>query len=166
MYSKKLFMFVVLGTATLSLIPQLPSLAGETLKDKCSAAVSIPQNFDGNPGAQGAIVLVRQPGKEWTDWSQPFVVQLGSKGHVRWWCNSTIGNGILKSVNTVTPQLCEEAKEGLGGMCKKVADRWVPDPVTSEGWTREQSRCGDRSNKFRARLGPSRKLEMECLGKL
>ena len=34
-----------------------------------------------------------------------------------------------------------------------------------EGWTAERSRCGDHSTKFRAKLGPDRLLQTECLGK-
>ncbi len=32
-----------------------------------------------------------------------------------------------------------------------------------QGWTAERSRCDNRSRKMRARLGPDRKLETECL---
>jgi hypothetical protein len=33
-----------------------------------------------------------------------------------------------------------------------------------EGWTKERSRCGNRSTKIRARLGAWRELQIECLG--
>jgi hypothetical protein len=142
-----------------------PSLAAETLKDRCSAEVSIPKTYDGKPGQEGSMLLVRQSGKDWTDWTEPFVVNLGDDGHVRWWCHSTTGNWALKAINKVSGQLCDEAGDSIGGICKKVTGGWVPDPETSEGWTAERSRCGDHSNKFRARLGPSRQLQMVCIGK-
>jgi hypothetical protein len=156
---KQLFIFVVLTTAAFS------SFAAETLKDRCSAEVSIPKTFDGKPGQEGAILLKRQSGKDWTDWSEPFVVQLGDGGRVRWWCHSTTGNWVLEAINIVSAPMCNLAGDPVGGICKQVAGGWVPNPETSEGWTAERSRCNDRSNKFRARLGPSRQLQMQCLGK-
>ena len=41
--------------------------------------------------------------------------------------------------------------------------RWWCQPE-EKGWTKERSRCGDRSTKIRARLRPWRELQIECLG--
>ena len=41
--------------------------------------------------------------------------------------------------------------------------RWWCKPEGEE-WTKERSRCGDRSTKIRARLGAWRELQIECLG--
>ena len=41
--------------------------------------------------------------------------------------------------------------------------RWWCQPE-GKGWTKERSRCGNRSTRIRARLGPWRELQIECLG--
>jgi hypothetical protein len=42
--------------------------------------------------------------------------------------------------------------------------RWYCGQPNPGKWWTERSRCKDRSTKFRARVGPNRRLEMECLG--
>jgi hypothetical protein len=43
--------------------------------------------------------------------------------------------------------------------------RWYCGQPNPAKWWKERSRCNDRSTKIRARLGPKRLLEIECLGK-
>jgi hypothetical protein len=146
--------------------------ANEIMLDRCSEEVSISPTYGSNPGANGAILLRRTEGVDWTGWSEPFTVKLGGSGHVRWWCHSTKGNWALSGIHKVSQATCSalgaklrSAGEEVSGVCKKVGDRWLPNPDTAEGWTAERSRCSNRSNFLRARLGPDRKLQIECLGK-
>jgi hypothetical protein len=155
------------------------AMARETLKDRCGKEVSIPMSYDGKPGQEGAIVLQRPADGGWTSWSEPFTVELSPEGRVRWWCHSETGNFALSGVYKLSGAFCKalgvliEAKtegpqgtsEATGGLCKKGADAWLLNPQTSQGWTAERSRCDDHSTKLRARVGPGRRLEMECLGR-
>ena len=136
--------------------------ANEVMTDRCSAAVAIPPSHDAKPDAPGTVVLVRgKDGK--TDWTPPFTVKLGPDGHIRWYCNSTAGNWADPGTWRV-----ESVEVGI-----KTNDQGDSTPTFKikltdsswKGWTPERSRCDNRSTKIRARLGPDRLLQIECLGK-
>ncbi len=151
--------------------------ANEVMTDRCSAEVAIVPSYDARPDTPGAVLLTRDASGN-TAWSQPFRVQTGGSGHVRWWCHSTIGNifdpgtwradvdyGKLGAcvVGGVGILFGEEAgKEGLkqcpNALSKFGSSAW-------NGWTPERSRCDNRSTLIRARLGNNRLLQIECLGK-
>lgn len=143
-----------------------PALADEVMTDRCSQEVSI-VDYGDPPGSNDAVVLKRnQHGK--TDWTPPITVKLSSDGHIRWWCHSTKGNAFdpgtwrikeiyagtkCKIYADNTPESC-----GPDGSIKIGSSEW-------NGWTPERSRCGNRSNKIRARLDGNRKLLIQCLPK-
>lgn len=114
-------------------------------------------------------------------------------GHIRWHCNSTTGNifdpgtwrsegsvegvalcagtaaGSMAGATAVTTATAGVAVGTIAGAvvstytaCKGEVAALKTSAV--DGWTPERSRCNDRSTKFRARLGPDRLLEIECLG--
>lgn len=170
---------VVFLAVTTSYILSTASFASavETMTDRCSAEVAIVPSYNARPDTPGTILLTRDSSGN-TDWSQPFRVELGSKGHIRWWCHSTIGN--IFDPGTWRPELdygktgacivggvgllfgVEAGKDGVkqcvGAIRKFDSSAW-------NGWTPERSRCGDRSTLIRARLGSNRLLQIECLGK-
>jgi hypothetical protein len=136
--------------------------ANEVMVDRCSAAVAIPPSYDGKPGDPGTVVLMRgKDGK--TDWTPPFTVKLGPSGHIRWWCNSTKGN--WADPGTWRIQGAEVGvKTDKNGDLQPTVKIKLTDS-SWQGWTPERSRCDNRSTKIRARLGPDRLLQVECLGK-
>lgn len=162
--------FYILSTASFA-------SANEVMTDRCSAEVAIVPSYNARPDASGTVLLTRDSSGN-TAWSQPFRVQLGGSGHIRWWCHSTTGN--IFDPGTWRPELdygktaacvvggvavifgAEQGTEGLKqcpGAVKKIgSSAW-------NGWTAERSRCGNRSTLIRARLGPNRLLQIECLGK-
>lgn len=147
----------------------------EVMTDRCSAEVAFPPSYNAKPFTHGTHVLKR--GKDgWTGW-HTFKAELGDDGHVRWWCHSTTGNVfdpgtwrihidaagatacLVSAVSTV-------ATDGTAAPTLASCEKAIK--ITSsafDGWTAERSRCGDHSNKFRARLGPDRLLQTECLGR-
>ncbi len=155
----------------------------EVMTDRCSADVAIVPDYNARPDAFGTIILTRGL-NGWSNWTPPFKVSLrgGGKlkrGYIRWWCNSTIGNWmdpgtwrpnidygktVLCAVNTVAyvyggrEEEGKKALETCSGAVKGVgSSAW-------NGWTPERSRCNNRSTKIRARLGPNRLLQIECMG--
>jgi hypothetical protein len=138
----------------------------EVMTDRCSHEVSI-VGWGENAASNNAIVLKRgSHGK--TDWTPPFTVKLSEDGHIRWWCHSTTGNAF-------DPGTWRIQEIYAGTKCKIYADNSVdscgPDGALKigssewKGWTPERSRCGNRSNKIRARLDGNRKLLIHCLPK-
>jgi hypothetical protein len=89
-------------------------------------------------------------------------VKLGPGGRIRWYCNSTKGNWAdpgtwrVKSVD-VGVKTNEQGDATPTVSIKLTDSSW-------KGWTPERSRCDNRSTKIRARLGPNRLLQIECLG--
>jgi hypothetical protein len=145
------------------------------MTDRCSAEVAFVPAYDARPNAHGTIILKRGNDGS-TPWSRPFTVKTGDDGHIRWWCHSTIGNefdpGTWRvNVNSKEITACLEEvfsdkpssdKPSKGDpACKKMIKL---GSSAFEGWTPERSRCGDHSTRIRARLGPDRLLETECLG--
>lgn len=154
-------------------------LANEVMTDRCSADVSIVYNYGDKPLTNGAVLLHRGP-NGWSDWTPPFRVTLSKDGYIRWWCNSTTGNwldpgtwrwrdgavvgvdcnwgGYYPGDETIKPY-----PKKLGGHCDPI--RKFPLTTSNwQGWTAERSRCKNRSTLIRARLGPDRVLNIECLG--
>ena len=150
--------------------------AGEVMTDRCSNEVSIPPTYDAKPNDVHALLLGR--GRDGsTPWTKPFKVQLGDDGHVRWWCHSTTGNmfdlgtlrvtganpsGILACVGALGTTIISSGS----GAASLAACATVVNFGSSawEGWTPERSRCSNHSTRIRARLGPDRLLQIECLG--
>ena len=153
-----------------------PVCAAETMTDRCSAEVAFVPNFDAKPNAHGTHILKRDADGK-TPWTKEFTVQTDDSGFIRWWCHSTTGDFLdpgtwTLSVNGGAVLACLAA---VGGT---VATEGAAAPATAscvktiqlgssafKGWTPERSRCGDHSTRIRARLGPDRLLETECLGK-
>ncbi len=147
------------------LAPALP--AREVMTDRCSAEVAIVPSYVDQPETEGTIILKRAQNGT-TEWTPPFTVKLSSAGHIRWWCHSTTGNVFdpgtwrLKGLQVGTK--CEIFADGRPESCRPDAGLEVGSSAW-KGWTPERSRCDDRSNRIRARLGPGRLLQIECLGK-
>lgn len=179
--------FSILSTSILSIAA--PASAGEVMKDRCSADVSIVPSYNDGPVKPGAVLLTRGSGGS-TDWSKPFRVQTGGSGltgggYIRWWCHSTTGN--IFDPGTWRPEFdyaklaaCIIGGAGtiVGDESKQKPDKSSEDLIKNcagavkklgssakQGWTPERSRCDNRSTLVRARLGPNRLLEIECLGK-
>jgi hypothetical protein len=144
----------------------------ETMTERCSGEVAFPPTFGSNPTTQGTVVLKRN-GSGYSPWTT-FTRQTGDNGHVRWYCHSTTGN--VFDPGTWRVQIDgNKAKGCLVSAASAVVDGGV-SAVSScsklvslgssafNGWTPEKSRCDNRSNKFRARLGPDRLVQIQCLG--
>lgn len=134
----------------------------EVMTDRCSASVAFPPTYDGKPDAPGTVHLVRDKTGR-TPWTPPFTVKLSSGGHIRWWCNSTKGN-IFDPGTWRVQSATVGAKFDDTGKAKPTVSIKIVDS-SWKGWTAERSRCKNRSTRIRARLGPDRLLQIECLGK-
>jgi hypothetical protein len=177
----------LISTSMLSVVS--PAAAGEVMTDRCSADVAIVPAYNDQPTKPGTILLTRDAKGE-TAWSQPFRVQTGGggltgSGFIRWWCHSTTGNkfdpgtwrpdidfaklavcisgGVGKifgdETNSTTDKQDADLAKACLGSVKKLGSS------AKNGWTPERSRCDNRSTLIRARLGPNRLLQIECLGK-
>ncbi|MCM3873631.1 MAG: hypothetical protein ND895_23340 [Pyrinomonadaceae bacterium] len=140
--------------------------AREVMTDRCSAEVAIVPSFADRPDTEGTIILKRAKNGI-TDWTPPLTVKLGNSGHVRWWCHSTTGNAFdpgtwrIRELQIGTE--CQIFADGTPESCRP--DGGIKLGTSAwNGWTPERSRCGNRSRNIRARLGPNRLLEIECLG--
>jgi len=166
--------FVALGAAGLG--STSVAFAGETMTDRCSAEVAFVPTFDSKPNTHGTRILKRDASGN-TDWTRPFEVQTDDSGFIRWWCHSTTGNAFDPGTweVKVDPGALVACIAAIGGT---VASDGGAAPATAtcvktielgssafRGWTPERSRCSDHSTKIRARLGPDRLLETECMGR-
>lgn len=133
--------------------------ANEIMTDRCSADVSFPPSYDEGPNAISSVTLTRKSSAS-TNWSLPFRVRTDSSGRIRWWCNSTIGNwldpGTWRIDGFTVGSKCNDFD------CEPTLSISI-DTSDVDGWTAERSRCDSRSSLIRARLGPDRLLEIECL---
>ena len=147
------------------------TMSNEIMTDGCSAEVAFVPNYDARPNAHGTIILKRGADGR-TQWTRPFTVKTGDDGHIRWWCHSTIGNEFdpgtwrihvsEKEITACLDEVFSSDKSTKGDpACKKMIKL---GSSAFEGWTPERSRCGNHSTRIRARLGPDRLLETECLG--
>jgi hypothetical protein len=140
--------------------------AREVMTDRCSAEVAIVPSYDAPPQTPGVIIIKRGPDGN-TDWTPTFTVHLGSSGHIRWWCHSTSGNmfdpGTWRIESVEIGTKCEINADNTPQSCRPDAGI-KPGSSAWNGWTAERSRCSDRSVKIRARLGPNRLLQIECMG--
>jgi len=157
---------LVAGMALLLVVTALPAAARETMTDRCSAEVAIVPTFGDHPDTAGTIILKRAANGS-TDWTPPFNVQLGNSGRIRWWCHSTSGNsfdpGTWRIDELTIGTKCQIFADGSPQQCGPDGNIKFGSSVWN-GWTAERSRCSDRSTKIRARLGPNRLLQIECLG--
>jgi hypothetical protein len=142
--------------------------AGELMTNRCSEIVAIVPSYDDMPNTPGTVILRRRAGG-FTDWTRPFTVKLGPDGHIRWWCQPTKGQVF------VTPGTWRISS---GSVDVTVADFGIFGSKRSsnvstgltfassawKGWGKEKSRCENRSTRIRARLGPWRQVQIECLG--
>lgn len=144
------------------------------MTDRCSAAVAFPLQYDGHPDAAGTMILKRDASGN-TPWSPPFKVETDSDGHIRWWCHSTTGNwadagtwrisfnagGIAACLVAIGSTVASDGgASGSLAACLKVIN---VGSSAFKDWTPERSRCNSHSNFIRARLGPDRLLQTECL---
>ena len=94
----------------------------------------------------------------------PFVVKTSGAGRIRWYCRSEsswafMDPGAWTFSDKATRLWCADKSEKY---CIK-----IPDGTSAvDGWFPERSRCDTRTNRVRARLGPNRRLEIECLPKV
>lgn len=161
------------GLAAFILLPG-PAFANEVMKDRCSRSVAFPPTYNGKPTDRGTVIINRT-GSGWSPWSEPFRVALGDGGRIRWWCNNTTGNvfdpgtwrvtkvdgsRIAACVVSAVQAIVSDDAEAL----KKCKSPIEFGSSAFQGWTPERSRCGNRSGYIRARLGPDRQLQTECLG--
>src|SRR5262249_18542826 len=158
--------------------------AGEVMLDKCGQMVAIVPGYDDMPNTPGTVIMRGGGTSSTTDWTQPFTVKLSPEGRIRWWCQPAEGKLFVPEgtwrVNRKKPFI------GLSGGTvdvsvtdfadySKILVWFRPRPSTVstgstftssvwKGWTKEKSRCDDRSTRIRARLRPLRELQIECLG--
>lgn len=169
-YAKKILLPVAaLSVMTLGIGTSAAS-SHELITDRCSGEVGFPTLFTANPTHAGTVVLKRGSNgySPWTTFSQ----KIKSDGHVRWWCHSTTGNVFDPGTWRV-----KFDRKGATACLVSMSGAVTPNNLSAcmktirigtasfNGWTAEQSRCSDHSSKFRARLGPDRLLQTECLGK-
>jgi hypothetical protein len=145
----------------------------EVMTDRCSGEVAFTKSYNGKPTDPGTIILKRNG--EHSPWTT-VNVKTGDGGHVRWWCHSTIGNVFDPGTwrvhidgNAITACLLSAGEAVVDdgatsgdalSKCKKAIK------ITSsafQGWTPERSRCNNKSGHLKARLGPDRLLQTECL---
>jgi hypothetical protein len=165
----------IIVLALISLPAARTQASNEIMTDRCSNLVAFPPTYDGKPNANGTVILSRGT-NGWSAWSAPFKVSTGDSGHVRWWCHSTIGNvfdlgtitasfdpgGIVGCVGAIGTTV---VTEGSGAASLAACTRLIKFGSSAwKGWTPERSRCGNHSTRLRARLGPDRLLQTECLG--
>jgi hypothetical protein len=142
------------------------------MTDRCSREVAFPKHYDGKPNSVGTVILKR--GKNGTTpWSEPFTVDLGDDGHVRWWCHSTTGNVFDLGTATFNPGGIAACATAVGGTVISAGSGAASLAGCAsllnfggsawKGWTPERSRCSDHSARMRARLGKNRLLQTECL---
>lgn len=151
--------------------PGRPAMAGEVMQDRCSGEVAIVpvrpnvSTGEARPGTPGTIVLKRESDGH-TDWSNIFQVQLVDSGHIRWWCNTGSGRVLDPGVWQVN-QVDDGSKCEFSGRIPncRADSRVKGGAAVWAHWVPERSRCNDRSTKFRARLGPGRSLQIECMGR-
>jgi hypothetical protein len=154
----------------LSSAPAVAAPANETMTDRCSAEVAFVPTYDARPNAHGTVILKRDKNGT-TPWSRHFTVKTGDDGHIRWWCHSTIGNALDagtwrikvsgKEITACLEEIFSNDPPSGNPDCKKAIKL---GSSAFEGWTPERSRCSNHSTQIRARLGPDRLLETECLG--
>jgi hypothetical protein len=159
--------------APLSVISASRADSHEMMTDRCSAEVAFPPTYDGKPTEANTVVLKRDQNgySPWTTFSRG----TGDDGHVRWWCHSTTGNvfdpGTWRvSVNPSGAVAClvsigtAVVTDGAGAPAVATCLKTINIGSSAfDGWTAERSRCNDHSTRFRARLGPDRLLQTECL---
>ena len=157
----------LVAAATVFVLTAPSARAGEVMTDRCSAEVAIVPSYEVRPDTPGTIILKRKPDGT-TPWTPPFKVQRGGSGHIRWWCHSTTGNafdpGTWRIQELSVGTECEIFADGTPQSCRPDGGLKLGSSAWN-GWTPERSRCGNRSTLIRARLGPSRLLQIECLGR-
>jgi hypothetical protein len=173
---------IALAIPFASLVSNQASAGNEVMTDRCSAEVAIVPSYGDKPNTPGTILLQRGPDGR-TDWTPPFTVRLGDGGRIRWWCHSTKGNWLDAGtwrVEDVNPEGMVKCLIGVGSTVAAIAGAGSASSAKEltacpkalnlktsawEGWTPERSRCDNRSTRVRARLGPDRLLQIECLGR-
>ena len=168
---------ILISAAMLSICSYATTAAAnEVMTDRCSAEVAITPTYNDKPNTPNTVILTRGSNGQGS-WSQPFRVSLDSSGHVRWWCHSTTGNffdpgtwrlGDANAIKSCIGRIITIASNDKEVVTGSLADCYLgfkPGGSAVEGWTPERSRCGNHSRLIRARLGPNRLLQIECLGR-
>jgi len=155
--------------------------AGEVMLDKCGQMVAIVPSYDDTPNTPGTVILRGDNAHAGiTELTHPFTVKSSPEGRIRWWCQPADGKLFVPEgtwrINRKKPFI------GLSGGSVDVSvtdfsdyGLLPPRPSTVstgltftssvwKGWTKEKSRCDDRSTRIRARLRQDRVLQIECLG--
>jgi hypothetical protein len=162
-----------MALTTVLALHQVAFASPEVLTDRCSGEVAFTRSFNGKPTDKGTIILKRNG--QHSPWTTVDVKPDG-EGHVRWWCHSTTGNvfdpgtwrvhidgnAITACLLSVGEAIVDDGATGgdAGQKCLKAIK------ITSsafQGWTAERSRCNNKSGHLKARLGPDRLLQSECL---
>jgi hypothetical protein len=164
---------IALAIPVALMVPTQASAKNEVMTDRCSGEVAIVPSYGDKPDAANTVLLNREPDGQ-DQWTYPINVKLSENGYIRWWCHSTQGNWL----DPGTWRWRDGAVVGLGcdyggqypgessiSGCKPKASQFPITTSDYEGWTAERSRCGNRSTKIRARVGPDRLLKIECLGR-
>ena len=145
--------------------------AREVMQDRCKQdVVFIPFNpkipGGGRPGEPGTVILKRRSDGR-SDWSRIFQGHPAGKGRVGWWCYTGPGTEFEPGVWQVNLEEDGSRCPFSDVIANCLGDSKVRHnaPVWARDWTAEQSRCRDGSTKFRARLGPKRSLQIECMGR-
>ncbi len=146
----------------------------ETLTERCSGDVYFPQSYGDSP-INGRYTQLKRPASGYTPWTSTFYSAPNQDGFVRWWCYTTKqglfdifgGGGISVGGTTITGVIvgggCDYGPDGLVN-CKPSIDITTDDKPKSEyNWTAERSRCDNHSGYLRARLGPNRLLQIQCM---
>jgi hypothetical protein len=174
----KAIVLVLAGLAlsmTLMTLAPRSAAARETLTDRCSDDVAFPPSYSAGLGASPTMVLTRDA-SGYSPWTPAFRVRLSSRGYIRWYCHSTTGNWFdpgtwtletlqayagcgVAVVGTIQNGLDNASEAGLA--CYSAYE--AAEKLGEGGWTAERSRCSGREATIRARLGPNRLLQIECL---
>lgn len=140
----------------------LPMMGNEVMTDRCSGEVAFPTTYNGKVDDKGTLMLKRDD-KGRTEWSRPFTVKTSNAGRIRWFCRSQSQWGFMD------PGAWTFSDKATRLWCADKSEKYcieIPDGTSAvAGWYPERSRCDSRTTRVRARLGPNRLLQIECLPK-
>lgn len=143
--------------------PPIALLGNEIMTDRCSGEVAFPPAYDGKVDDANTHLLKRDKNGK-TEWTKPFTVKTSAQGRIRWYCRSQstwhfMDPGAWTFSDKATKLWCLDNDKKI---CIKIPD----GTSATDGWYPERSRCDSRTTRVRARLGPDRLLQIECLPKV
>jgi hypothetical protein len=137
----------------------------EVMTDRCSGEVAFPSGYYVHPSEPGTFILKR----DYTGYSEEIsiLVGTGKGGRIRWYCHSTTGNFLDPGTWVVNSgKVIEKCDVGDGGSVSCGTSGSIGVSQYDFGdWTAEQSRCNNHTGSIVARLGPNRRLTIECMSK-